>query len=164
MNLLFENTIECGAEFSPCREYRYALWRIWDKSLPLIMFIGLNPSTANETEPDQTIHSVYRISKRLGYGGFYMMNCFPHISTNPENLFLSTQHAFFNDQWLTKVAAMCEEIVFAWGGFEIVKHSGRDQELCKMFPHAKALIINKDGSPHHPLYIPKSVTLKYFPK
>ena len=32
-----------GAELSPCRRYRYALWRIWDDSKPAVMFIGLNP-------------------------------------------------------------------------------------------------------------------------
>ena len=37
-----------GAEFSPCKKYRYKLWRIWDDTLPLVMFIGLNPSTADE--------------------------------------------------------------------------------------------------------------------
>lgn len=59
-----------GADFSNDRKYRYALWRIWDRTKPLVMFIGLNPSTANETENDPTIKSVGRISKNNGYGGF----------------------------------------------------------------------------------------------
>ena len=41
-----------GAEFSRCRKYRYTLWRRWDfeSELNQLMFIGLNPSTADETE------------------------------------------------------------------------------------------------------------------
>ncbi len=31
-----------GAEFSECRQYRYALWRMWDRSKPPVMFVGLN--------------------------------------------------------------------------------------------------------------------------
>lgn len=30
-------TIISGAEFSPDRKYRYALWRIWDQSRPLVI-------------------------------------------------------------------------------------------------------------------------------
>ena len=50
-----------GADFSPDRKHRYSLWRIWDRSKPLVMFIGLNPSTANESDNDPTIRSVCRI-------------------------------------------------------------------------------------------------------
>jgi len=40
---------ECGAVFSPCEKYRYVLWRTWDDTLPKVVFIGLNPSTATAT-------------------------------------------------------------------------------------------------------------------
>ena len=36
------------AKLSECRKYRYALWRTWDDSKPYVMFVGLNPSTADE--------------------------------------------------------------------------------------------------------------------
>lgn len=83
---LSELGIDKGARFSPCNRYRYSLWRIWDKSLPLVMFVGLNPSTANQSEDDPTIRSVKRISRFNGYGGFYMMNCFPFVTSDPEFL------------------------------------------------------------------------------
>jgi len=73
-NTVLPAVVESGAEFSECRKYRYALWRIWDKSKPLVMFIGLNPSTANENVDDPTIRSVCRMTKNNGYGGVYMMN------------------------------------------------------------------------------------------
>ena len=47
--------VDYGAELSECRTYRYVLWRIWDNSKPKIMFIGLNPSTADENTDDNTI-------------------------------------------------------------------------------------------------------------
>jgi len=150
-NTLLPEIADFGAEFSDCRKYRYALWRIWDRTKPLVMFIGLNPSTANEQENDPTIKSVGRIAKSNGYGGFYMMNCFPYVSTDPNHLrdFGNTD---LNDHWLYKVAAMCQDIVFAWGSFSVVSELGRDAELIEMFPNAKALFVNKNGSPKHPLY------------
>jgi len=150
-NPLLAAAADFGAEFSDCRKYRYALWRIWDRTKPLVMFVGLNPSTANEVDADPTIRSVGRIAKHNGYGGFYMMNCFPYVSTDPEQL-RDFGNTATNDHWLYKVAAMSKDVVFAWGSFAVVRELGRDIEMTGMFPNAKALFINKNGSPKHPLY------------
>lgn len=154
------NKILAGAEFSSCRSYRYALWRIWDVGLPLVMFVGLNPSTANESENDATIKSVCRIAKSNNYGGVYMMNCFAYISTDPYALAQLeytplSEHYIANEQWLKQVAAQCKDVVFAWGNFSIIQAYGRDDILSKMFPQAMALQLNKNGSPKHPLYCRK---------
>lgn len=145
------DTVDRGASFSECRKYRYALWRIWDKQKPLVMFIGLNPSTANENENDPTIKSVERIAKHNGYGGFYMMNCFSFVNTDPKQLYDCSQ-SVENEKWLKKIAAISKDIVFAWGDFQVVKKLGVDYILGQWFPDAKCLHINKTGSPIHPLY------------
>lgn len=44
----------CGAVISDCGRYRYALWRMWDNRLPSVLFIGLNPSTADATKDDRS--------------------------------------------------------------------------------------------------------------
>lgn len=157
MSTLFDTTETSGAEFSNCRNYRYALWRIWDTSKPLVMFIGLNPSTANEFSDDPTIRRVKAIAKNLGYGGIYMMNCFAYISTDPKLLKTNPMSKEWNDNMLTITASKCADVIFAWGNFDIVKTTGRDIELIEMFPHAKALHINKNGSPKHPLYVRNDV-------
>lgn len=149
---LFGN-VNKGAKFSDCRKYRYALWRIWDENKPLVMFIGLNPSKANEDENDPTIRSVERISRHNGYGGFYMMNCFPYVSTNPSKLKdgVTLETNTKNIEVLKEVGVMTKDVVFAWGNFKEVDEyiSGL---LAYIFPNAKALHINKNGSPKHPLY------------
>lgn len=144
-----------GAEFSEDRKYRYALWRIWDESKPFVMFIGLNPSTANEIDNDPTIKSVCRIAKNNGYGGVYMMNCFPYVSTIPEDMVLckpKSKEWNINELWLFEISNKCKDVVFAWGSFSIVNEMGRDVDLSNLFPNAMALHINKNGSPKHPLY------------
>lgn len=147
---LFDNNN--GAEFSDCRRYRYALWRIWDEAKAPAMFIGLNPSTANEGTNDPTIRRVIHFAKAWGHGGVYMLNCFPFVSTNPNDLRTEGNQAL-NDHWLYKCAAKSSRIVFAWGAFSVVRELGRDVELKGMFPRAQALVINADGTPRHPLYV-----------
>ncbi|QUY40546.1 DUF1643 domain-containing protein [Acaryochloris marina] len=45
---------ECsGAAFSPCRTWRYQLWRRWNDA-PLLILMGLNPSKADESHNDPT--------------------------------------------------------------------------------------------------------------
>lgn len=141
-----------GAEFSVCGLYRYILWRIWDTQKPLVMFIGLNPSTANATSDDPTIRRVKRFAHEWGYGGVYMLNCFPYISTDPKKLY-NFGNTKENDDWLKKISDKCDKIVFAWGSFDVVEDKFRDQEMMEMFPDAEALIINRNGSPRHPLYV-----------
>ncbi len=148
-----------GAEFSDCRRYRYALWRIWDENKPKMMFIGLNPSTADETAPDPTITRVCGIAETNGFGGIYMMNCFPFVTADPDLLELNGDALDINNRHLKQIAEKCQEIVFAWGDFKVVKKEGRDLAMRAMFPNAKALHINKSGSPKHPLYCRKTSTL-----
>lgn len=152
MKELFDD-IDAGAKFSDDRKYRFALWRIWDKELPCVMFIGLNPSKANESDLDATIRSVIRISKHNGYGGFYMMNCFPMVSTNPDELVIHPFWQKINDEWIEFVASKCKDVVFAWGNFKVVRDKKRNEELVIKFPKAKVIGLNANGSPKHPLFI-----------
>lgn len=149
MNELFE-TNNTGAIFSDCGTYRYALWRIWDESKPFIMFIGLNPSTANANMDDPTIRRVKRFSVDWGYGGVYMMNLFALVSTYPEALKTCSDPVAENDKWLNEIKPKCKDVLFAWGNFDVF---GRDKTVSDMFPQAVCLGFNKNGSPKHPLYI-----------
>jgi hypothetical protein len=153
-------TMVSGAEFSEDRKYRYALWRIWDKSKPLVMFIGLNPSTANETQPDPTITRVINFARDWGYGGFYMMNLFGIVSSKPEILVTDPDPLGDNDQWLERIAAKCDRIIFAWGVFKQAR--SRAEDVKKRFPDAYCLKKTKDGHPWHPLYVAaNTIPVKY---
>ena len=84
--MLFETGIEKGAQFSPCKKYRYALWRTWNQDDGHVMFIGLNPSTADEFTDDPTERRCMGFARRWGFGGIYMMNLFAFRATNPLDL------------------------------------------------------------------------------
>lgn len=141
-----------GAHFSEDALMRFSLWRIWDDHRPLVLFIGLNPSTADATRDDPTMRRVQGFARALGFGGFYMANVFPHISTNPKGID-ATLGLKENDVRLKELAVLCQQAVFCWGRNKLVRESGRDAALAHAFPNAMALGINKDGSPKHPLYI-----------
>ena len=147
MRTLFEHS---DARFSKCGKHRLWLCRIWDQSKPPVMFIGLNPSTANASTDDPTIRRVKSIANNCGYGGVYMMNLFTFISTDPKQLNIQEGNLSVSDMWLQVIGKKCATVICAWGNFKVM---GRDQEVMKMFPKAQALFINKNGSPKHPLYV-----------
>jgi hypothetical protein len=153
------NDIKKGAIFSPDKKNRYTLYRIWDEEKPLVMFIGLNPSTANASDDDPTIRRVQSMAKSWGYGGFYMMNLFCQVTPYPSELRLDDNKYSGNLSWLLLVRKVCKDVVFAWGNFNVL---GMDKKIMKYFPDAFALHINKNGSPKHPLYVKANTPLIKF--
>lgn len=145
---LFGNT-DTGAEFSRDGKYRYKLWRIWDKTLPLVMCIGLNPSTANADKNDPTINNLIAMLSTLGFGGFYMTNLFALISSKPEALLTCEDPLGDNDAKLKEVAMACEVVIACWGSFK--QADERIKQVLPMFPNAKCFGWNKNGTPFHPL-------------
>ena len=142
-----------GAEFSPDKKYRFALWRIWHDDKPLVMFIGLNPSTANERKDDPTIRRVTRFAYDWGYGGFFMMNLFPFVTPYPSMLIKDRLEE--NDQYLLRTAEKCNKVVFSWGSFS--RLGDRPSHIMKMFPDAHCFGKSKSGNPLHPLYLPSKL-------
>jgi hypothetical protein len=161
MKDLFGNNSD--AIFSDCRRYRYALWRVWDESKPKVMFIGLNPSTANETSNDNTITKVVKIAKNNGYGGVYMTNLFAWVTAYPEELKKCNNPLGENNYWLITISGMCKDVVFAWGNFKEAQERSKEViENFSMFIQPKCITQNKNGSPKHPLYCKDESILKLF--
>src|SRR4051812_31185099 len=65
-----------GAIFSPCRRWRYRLWRRWDPFKPYANFLMLNPSTADELTLDPTCTRCVNYCRDLGYGALIVTNLF----------------------------------------------------------------------------------------
>ena len=150
-----------GAEFSPCKTYRYALWRKWDASLPKILFIGLNPSRANEYYNDPTITRCVDFAARWGYGGLYFGNLYAYRSPYPAEVVnaMKKDEAVGprTDEFLKLMAAQCDKIVFAWGSWPFI--IDRQQIVRTMFPDAFCFGFNQGGYPKHPLYLKKTSQL-----
>ena len=141
------------AKFSACRTYRYALWRTWDDSKPYAMFIGLNPSTADETDDDPTIRRCVGFAKNLGYGGLCMANLFAYRATVP-SVMMSARDPVGpeNDEWLGRLSSNAGIIIAAWGNNG--KFLGRSKAVLCFIKNVQCLKVNNSGEPSHPLYIP----------
>jgi len=143
-----------GADFSPDKIYRYSLWRIWDANKPFVLFIGLNPSTADENEDDPTIRRCINFARSWGYGGLYMANLFALRATDPEEMKSHERPVGEdNDKVLMELAKKAGLIVCAWGTHGThLSQENHVYELLKTY-NLMCLGTTNNGHPRHPLYV-----------
>jgi hypothetical protein len=80
---------------------------VWDESKAYALFIGLNPSTADEKEDDPTIKRCINYSKKWGYGGLCMVNLFAFRATDPSDLKAFHEPiGLENDKWIKRLALL----------------------------------------------------------
>lgn len=142
------------ANFSSCRTYRYSLTRIWDDSKPIYLFIGLNPSIADEVENDKTMERITNFVKEWGGGGFYMANLFAYVATDPDDMKGASEPiGDENDNYIKKLAKSVDKIVLCWGNHGV--HLNRSAEVKKLLSQYDLYCLdqNQTGEPKHPLYI-----------
>ena len=143
------------AHMSPCRCYRYALWRRWGNG-PHAMFICLNPSTADETADDPTVRRCIGFAQTWGYGALCVANLFAYRATQPADMLAQNDPVGpDNDAYLQRLAAEAGVVVAAWGTHGT--HGGRHRAVRNMLPSLHYLRLTKDGHPGHPLYLPASL-------
>lgn len=158
---LFPTDIERTASISPCKRYRYALGRHWDRSLGYATFIGLNPSTANAEQDDPTIRRCICFARDWGYGGIEMCNLFDWRATDPKTLprqNLSLAVSYMNDVCLRVRVHSAKEVIACWGSVPWAQ-SRIEEVFRNVFSNDKrwnCLRFTKNGFPGHPLYVPKS--------
>ena len=146
-----------GAEFSPCRTWRYALWRLWDDRLPKVAFVGLNPSTADETANDPTIRRCIDFAKRWEFGGLYMLNIFAYRATQPSDMKRSADPVGpGNDEALAYYRTRVQLIVGAWGNHGVFQD--RSEAVKRVLSRRiDCLRVTSLGQPSHPLYLPAAL-------
>jgi hypothetical protein len=155
--------VKLDANFSPDRKYRYRLRRIWSEKPPLV-WIMLNPSTADERRDDPTIRRYIARGLNEGYGGVIILNIFAWRSTWPGGLLQTTDpNGPENDGYIER-ETVSRQVICAWGSL----HKSLRQRECDVLEMLSGrtlfyLKINKmTGSPAHPLYLSKKLTMKPF--
>lgn len=145
--------LRATASFSECRTYRYTLTRQWGEGRPVV-FIGLNPSTADESADDPTIRRCVGYATGWGYKGLVMVNLFAYRATDPK--IMAQAHDPIGPANDTILEATCAEaalVVAAWGVGGSLQR--RDARVKAMISDLHVLRLTKDGHPGHPLYLPK---------
>ena len=142
------------AEFSIDKKERYSLKREWDKSKNKILYIMLNPSLADDKNDDPTIRRLINFSKKFNYGGFLVGNIFTKITPNPKEIDKSKGMSDKNFEKLLNLINKVDQIVYAWG------NSVEEPQLLKeLILSPKCFGKNLNGTPKHPLYLPKNSKL-----
>lgn len=172
--------------FSDCRTYRYTLWRDWKTQADLLdpktsrsgrwpdnsyaMFIGLNPSTADETLDDPTIRRCIGFAKRWNFAGLLMTNLFAYRATFPKDMKAQERAVGMdNITWILRGAKDASIIVAAWGTHGSFRHQDLVvfNYLKYLAPDKKLMCLRttKDGFPEHPLYVPyDTVPVPFVPR
>jgi hypothetical protein len=156
-----------GASFNEDRTHRMCLWRAWGEGMSRctpagwkrsVMFIGLNPSKADERTDDMTIKKCVGFASQWGYQGIYMFNLYTHITTYPSELLtvsLPVRNPN-NDNLLSYYGKRVGLAVACWGG--VSKQLREKLEWEKRIEEVRQVIelplhclgVTSDGFPRHP--------------
>ncbi len=151
-------------------EYRYILGTRGCK--PLIC-IGINPSTAQPGDLDNTLKSVERIALGNGFDSFIMFNVYAQRATDPDAMekVCNMQLHRENLEAFRYVLSISQKpaVWAAWGTI-IEKRDYLPACLRDMLAVGKeygaswycAGAVSKKGHPHHPLYLRKDEKIRPF--
>ncbi len=166
--------------FSESRSYRWILKRELLSGNKSVVFIGLNPSSANSFNNDMTLRRIINFCSKWDYKNIYIINLFGLISKSPVQLSKSNDPIGGNNDLITLKSlkfwsedSNCD-LWLGWG--DKGQFKGRDQKVIKLikkFSNIKSsgnylsksalcLGLSKKGNPRHPLYMPNSSVLRRF--
>ena len=142
-----------SALMSDCGAYRYELRRTWDNTKPIVLWVALNPSTADHIKDDPTNRRIADFSRRWGYGGYVLANLFAYRAIDPQALkHVSDPIGPENDNHLKKLSRAADHTVCAWGNHGTLLQ--RASAVLPLFDEPLALGVTKRNQPLHPLYCP----------
>lgn len=136
--------------------YRYSLTRIWDANAPVLVWVGLNPSTADATVNDPTIQKEVKFSKAWGYGGLVKVNLFAFRSTDPVALNGVWDPIGPENPAHIARAIQGRSVLACWGASVPEKYQSYALTLGRNLRALTAtyvLGLTKHGQPRHPLYM-----------
>lgn len=165
MTLPFLAGVDANALLSPCGTYRYALTRDWypKGGLGHVLWIMLNPSTADAETDDRTIRRCQDYARTWGYDGITVANLFALRATKPAALFSHPDPVGpANDDVLAALLAArgVGMVVAGWGvlGRHLLRYADIVRLAGKADRDLYALALTKDGQPRHPLYLAGELT------
>ena len=161
-----------GATISGDGKYRYRLWRNLQSSLEketkgTVVFVMLNPSTADHRVDDPTIRRCMGFAMDWGYTRLEVVNLSPIRAKDPQHLIWARDEGWqmpcdVTNAWMVEeVLEQANLVVAAWGanvercGLETQAESVT--ELCE---DLHVLGLTKNGHPRHPLYMPRDAKPK----
>lgn len=148
--------VDRGAIVSPDGRYRYRLWRTWEPKLPPVVWVMLNPSTADAARDDLTLAKCQGFARQWHYGGVLVVNLYAWRETDPATLAARAAEGVDvvgpdNDAHLREVLAGADLVVCAWGAHPIAR--ARARAVLAMVPESASCAClgrTAEGAPRHP--------------
>lgn len=154
-------------------EYRYILGT---KGQDPLICIGINPSTAEPDNLDNTLKSVSRIAAHNGYDSFIMFNVYAQRATDPDDMdrqlneYMHRENMRAFEYILSHVGEGVSPAVWAAWGTIIEKREYLKACVTDMIEIGEkygaqwfsAGARSKKGHPHHPLYLRKDAVTEPF--
>jgi hypothetical protein len=156
------------AIFDSTGQYRYSLTRVWNSNKEKVVFICLNPSTADGENDDPTLKRCIDFAKRWHnekYGSLEMVNLFSYRATDFDMLRdVENPVGSENDDYIVKAVRSASLVVVAWGEKGIYRN--RHKEVLELLSNENidvhCLEILKCNQPKHPLYAKKELTPRIY--
>ncbi len=145
------------AEISKCGKYRYELSRRWGDKDGVVVWVMLNPSTADASVDDPPIRRCMKFTHRFGFEALKVVNLFAFRSSDPRKLKDESDPVGPGNEYRV-LNALVEgsRVIVAWGALKLPMPTimrrviwGIEQDGHKL----ECLGKTKDGSPRHPLYL-----------
>jgi hypothetical protein len=162
-----------GTNFSEDRRYRYTLERDVAPSCcaadrRVALFIGCNPSIANESKPDPTVTRETNFTKAWGYNVYLKGNVFALVEQDGAKFKRTYERNgidFANRTWLAQLITAADIVVCVWGAMGAEVSEAECEAVRQMIPSAKRHLLRrtKHGHPQHPLYLPASLKPEPWP-
>lgn len=147
--------------------YRYTLQRgPWLTGQWTVLFVMLNPSTADDQRDDPTIRRCMGFAKTWGFQMMLVGNLYALRATDPHELHTAEDPIGpENDRWLARLVWEATETVVAWGATPRPRPERAQHVLDWLEAHGGPITClgrTKDGSPRHPLYVRRDAVRETF--
>lgn len=156
-----------GAVLSADGMYRYQLTRRWRTGGRPLVWVMLNPSTADATVDDATIRRCIRFTERAGCVALTVVNLYAYRTRSPDKLLdgdLGDKVGPDNDEAIAEAVASGWRTVVAWGA-NADRRSSHGQPVTYRVKHVLGIIEAHtsqpmlclgetiSGQPRHPLML-----------
>lgn len=155
--------------------WRYSMFRRWGEEPPLV-YVLLNPSTADAAQDDPTIRRCRAFAKREGAGGMVVVNLFAWRATHTDDLLAAHRAGkdvvgpLNNEAIITAMRMPNRGVVVGWGRPVTLplRRLVLERSAAIMLPAAREAQVDLlclartkiEGYPGHPLYIPSTAPLE----
>ena len=164
VHLISDGCVIKSALISPCGRYRYRLSRRWGEG-GVLLFVMLNPSTADADKDDPTIRRCVNLARSWGHSALVVANVYGYRATKPADLVAAAEAG--EDTYGPGNLASLQQVlradlvVAAWGANlthdripgTIQKAVAKNGGHGVLFHHVGR---TQGGIPRHPLYVKAS--------